>query len=166
MKRLFPLVAAALLATVIDAAAQNAVFVARHAERADAGSGATTMATDPELSDIGRTRAQSLAAMLKDAGVTVIFVTEYKRTQQTAEPLAKLLGIQATVVSAKDTQGLIEKVKAVTGRALVVGHSNTVPEVLGKLGVENPPKLADSDYGDLFLVSRGDTTTLFRLHYR
>ncbi|MBA2259799.1 MAG: histidine phosphatase family protein [Acidobacteria bacterium] len=166
MKRLFPLVAAALLATVIDAAAQNAVFVVRHAERADAGSGATTMATDPELSDIGRTRAQSLAAMLKDAGVTVIFVTEYKRTQQTAEPLAKLLGIQATVVSAKDTQGLIEKVKAVTGRALVVGHSNTVPEVLGKLGVENPPKLADSDYGDLFLVSRGDTTTLFRLHYR
>jgi len=166
MKRLFPLVAAALLATVIDAAAQNAVFVVRHAERADAGSGATTMATDPELSDIGRTRAQSLAAMLKDAGVTVIFVTEYKRTQQTAEPLAQLLGIQATVVSAKDTQGLIEKVKAVTGRALVVGHSNTVPEVLGKLGVENPPKLADSDYGDLFLVSRGDTTTLFRLHYR
>ncbi len=166
MKRLFPLVAAALLATVIDAAAQNAVFVVRHAERADAGSGATTMATDPELSDIGRTRAQSLAAMLKDAGVTVIFVTEYKRTQQTAEPLAKLLGIQATVVSAKDTQGLIEKVKAVTGRALVVGHSNTVPEVLGKLGVENPPKLADSDYGDLFMVSRGDTTTLFRLHYR
>ena len=166
MKRLFPLVAAALLATVIDAAAQNAVFVVRHAERADAGSGATTMATDPELSDIGRTRAQSLAAMLKDAGVTVIFVTEYKRTQQTAEPLAKLLGIQATVVSAKDTQGLIAKVKAVTGRALVVGHSNTVPEVLGKLGVENPPKLADSDYGDLFMVSRGDTTTLFRLHYR
>ncbi len=116
--------------------------------------------------EVGRARAQSLAATLKDAGVTAIFVTEYKRTQQTAAPLAQLLGIQPTVVSAKDTQGLIEKVKAVTGRALVVGHSNTVPEVLGKLGVENPPKLADSDYGDLFMVSRGDTTTLFRLHYR
>lgn len=166
MKRLFPLVAAALLATVIDAAAQNAVFVTRHAERADAAAGAPMMASDPELSDVGRARAQSLAEMLKDAGVTAIFVTEYKRTQQTAEPLAKLLGIQPTVVSAKDTQGLIEKIKVLTGRALIVGHSNTVPEVLGKLGVENPPKLADSDYGDLFMVSRGDTTTMVRLHYR
>ena len=166
MKRLFPLVAAALLATVIDAAAQNAVFVTRHAERADAAAGAPMMASDPELSDVGRARAQSLAATLKDAGVTAIFVTEYKRTQQTAEPLAKLLGIQPTVVSAKDTQGLIEKIKVLTGRALVVGHSNTVPEVLGKLGVENPPKLTDSDYGDLFMVSRGDTTTMVRLHYR
>ena len=56
--------------------------------------GATSMANDPDLSDVGRTRAQALATALKDAGVTAIFVTEYKRTQQTAEPLAKLLGIQ------------------------------------------------------------------------
>ena len=142
MKRLLLFVGAALLGTVIDAAAQNAVFVVRHAERADGGAaGATSMANDPDLSDVGRTRAQALAAALKDAGVTAIFVTEYKRTQQTAEPLAKLLGIQPTIVSAKDAPGLLDKAKAVTGRALIVGHSNTVPDILGRLGVENPPKL-------------------------
>ena len=166
MKRLFLLVGAALLATAIDAAAQNAVFVVRHAERADSGAGMTSMANDPDLSDIGRTRAQALAATLKDAGVTAIFVTEYKRTQQTAEPLAKMLGIQPTVVNAKDAQGLIDKIKAATGRALIIGHSNTVPDILGRLGVENPPKLADADYTDLFMVSFGGQATLYRLHYR
>jgi phosphohistidine phosphatase SixA len=165
MKRLFLLTGAALLATVMDAAAQDVIFVVRHAERADAG-GTTMMATDPELSDVGRTRAQSLATSLKDAGITAIFVTEYKRTQQTAEPLAKMLGIQPTVVNAKDAQGLIEKVKAVTGRALIVGHSNTVPDILARLGVQDPPKLADSDYDNLFMVGFGDRTVLFRLHYR
>jgi phosphohistidine phosphatase SixA len=166
MKRLLLLVSAVLLATATDVAAQTTVFVVRHAERADSGASATNMATDPELSDVGRTRAQALAATLKDAGVTAIFVTEYKRTQQTAEPLAKLLGIQPTVVSAKDGQGLIGKVKAATGRALIVGHSNTVPDILGRLGVANPPKLADGDYDDLFVVSGGEKTALLRLHYR
>ena len=176
MKRLVPLFAAAVIghgATLCntvgfaaETAAQQTVYVVRHAERADAGAGATTMATDPDLSDAGRARAQALAATLKDAGVTLILVTEYKRTQQTAEPLAKLLGVQPSVVNAKDSPGLLEKVKAATGPVLIVGHSNTIPEILAKLGVENPPKLADGDYDNLFIVSGSEKRTLLRLHFR
>jgi broad specificity phosphatase PhoE len=155
------------LLVALPTAAQQAVFVVRHAERADTASGAApAMATDPDLSDAGRARAESLAAALKDAKITAIFVTPYKRTQQTAEPLAKALGIQPTAIDPKDAAGLIEKVKATTGNVLVVGHSNTVPDVLTRLGIADAPKLADTDYDNLFLVIRGDKSSLVRLHYR
>lgn len=156
-----------LLFFALPAAAQQAVFVVRHAERADTASGdAPMMATDPDLSDAGRARAASLAAALKNAKITAIFVTPYKRTQQTAEPLAKALGIQPIAIDPKDAAGLIEKVKAATGNVLVVGHSNTVPDVLTRLGIADAPKLADSDYDNLFLVIRGEKSSLVRLHYR
>ena len=167
MKRLF---ASALLCAVLLPAvtlAQHPVFVVRHAERADAGTATgTNMANDPELSDAGKARAQSLATLLKDAGVTAIYVTEFKRTQQTAEPLAAALGIQPTVVSAKDAASIVEKVRAGKGAALIVGHSNTVPDVLARLGIANPPKLGDADYDNLFVVAGGDKPSLIRLHYR
>lgn len=156
-----------LLFFAVPAAAQPLVFVVRHAERADAGTGgATTMATDPDLSDAGRARAESLAAALKDAKITAIFVTPYKRTRQTAEPLATALGVQPTEIDAKDMGRLIEKVKAASGNVLVVGHSNTVPDILSKLGADDAPKLADADYDNLFVVIRGAKPSLLRLHFR
>ena len=146
--------------------ANQAVFVVRHAERADGGAGGAMSGTDPDLSEAGRARAESLATLLKDAKITAIFVTPYKRTRQTAEPLAKALGLEIVAVDPKDTAGLIEKVKAVSGNALVVGHSNTVPDVLTRLGIADPPKLADADYDNLFVVMRGEKPSLLRLHFR
>lgn len=167
MKLTLFLAAAALLATAVAASAQNAVFVVRHAERADAVTGGQTMmATDPDLSDVGKARAKSLAAALKDAGIKAIYTTEYKRTRQTAEPLAKALGIEVTVVPARDMPGLIEKVKAATANVLVIGHSNTVGDVIARLGVTDPVKLTDDDYDNLFVVVRGTTPSLIRLHFR
>ena len=111
------------------------------------------MATDPELSAAGHARAQSLATMLRDARITAIFVTQYKRTQQTAAPLAKALGITPTVITSKDLPGLIAKVRDATGNVLVVGHSNSVPDVLKQLGVADAPSIADDEYDNLFIVT-------------
>lgn len=165
MRRL--LLSVVLLLLAVPAAAQHAVFVVRHAERADAGTTASPMmASDPDLSDAGKARAQSLAAALKDARITAIYTTEYKRTQQTAEPLAKALGITPTVVSARDMPALIDKLKAGKGNALVVGHSNTVGDVIARLGVAEPVKLEDADYDNLFIVTTGEKPSLLRLHFR
>jgi broad specificity phosphatase PhoE len=156
-----------ILLFAAPAAAQQLVFVVRHAERADAAAGSSPMmASDPDLSEAGRTRAQSLATMLKDAKIAAIFVTPYKRTRQTAEPLAKALGIEATAIDPKDAAGLIEKVRAVKGNVLVVGHSNTVPDVLTRLGATDAPKLDDTEYDNLFVVIGGEKPTLVRLHFR
>ena len=160
-----------VLATASLAAAQT-VFVVRHAERADAaGSGAAPrqemmMASDPELSAAGRARAEALASMLKDAGVTAIFATEYKRTQQTAAPLAKLLGITLQSVPSKDTAALVGRVKSAKGDVLVVGHSNTVPEIVKALGIDIPITVGEADYDNLFVVTLGPKPALLRLHFR
>ena len=166
MKRAFVLAVLAITLSA-PAVAQQAVFVVRHAERADShGGGATTMATDPDLSDTGRARAKSLAGVLKDAGIVAIFVTEYKRTQQTAEPVAQALGITPTIVNARDVAALVQKTQAAGGNVLVVGHSNTIPEIIAGLGASERIKLADTDYDDLFVVVRGDSPKLLRIHYR
>lgn len=150
-----------------QAAAQSTVFIVRHAERADDAAGAKpSMAADPDLSGEGRTRADSLATLLKDAGITTIFSTEFKRTQQTATPLAKSLNVRVTTVSSKEPATLTEQVKAAKGNVLVVGHSNTVPDLLKALGVDTPVKMGESDYDNLFIVVRGEKPTLVRLHYR
>jgi broad specificity phosphatase PhoE len=166
-RRLFAIALAAGVCSIAsEAAAQHPVYVVRHAERADSGAGAMTMATDPDLSETGRGRAQALATVLRDAGITTILVTEYKRTQQTAEPLAKMIGVQPVIVSAKDPAALGEKARTAGGPVLIVGHSNTIPDVLARLGVENPPKLADADYDNLFIVTGSEKRTLLRLHFR
>ena len=156
-----------ILTLAIDATAQQTVFVVRHAERADAAiGGSPMMAADPDLSDAGKARAASLAVMLKDADVKAIFTTEFKRTQQTAEPLAKALGITIVTVAAGDPAKLLQALKAAGGNALVVGHSNTVPVLLNGLGVSTPVTIGDSDYDNLFVVTTGPSPAMIRLHFR
>jgi phosphohistidine phosphatase SixA len=167
MKRTLILAAAAVLCVAATASAQHAVFVVRHAERADAAVNASPMmASDPDLSEAGKARARSLVDTLKDAGITAIYVTEYKRTQQTAEPLARALGVPVTTVPARDMPALIEKVKAATGNALVVAHSNTVGPVIAGLGITEAVELTDRDYDNLFIVVRSEKPALIRLHFR
>ncbi len=147
--------------------AQPAIFVVRHAERADTGTaGASMMAADPDLSTAGVARAESLAAMLKDARITAIYTTEYKRTKQTAAPLAKALRIEAIAITSKDTATLGQKLKGATGNVLVVGHSNTIPAAIEALGVTEPVTIGESDFDNLFVVIRTAPPKLVRLHYR
>src|SRR5438045_946173 len=87
------------------ATAQSTVFIVRHAEKADASK-------DTDLSDAGRARAEALAKLLKDANITAIYTTEFKRTQQTAAPLAKDLGLTVTTLPADDSTALTAKVRA------------------------------------------------------
>lgn len=150
-----------------SAADAQAIFLVRHAERADAGMAAASMTgADPDLSPAGKARAESLAVMLEDAGIRTIFATEYKRTQQTAAPLGRRLGVEPMVVTSKDTAGLVQTLKATTGNVLVVGHSNSVPEILRLLGIHERVTIEETAFDDLFIVSRAGAPALLRLHYK
>lgn len=150
------LLASALLST---ATAQSTIFVVRHAEKADA-------TKDPDLSEAGRARAEALAKALRDAKIVAIYATEFKRTQQTAAPLAKALGITVTVLPAQDIAALIAKLRALKGNALVVGQGDTIPNVIKALGVSEPINIAGNDYDNLFAVVLDKKPQLIRLHYR
>jgi broad specificity phosphatase PhoE len=162
-RSLLILVLALLVAA--PAAAQSSVFLVRHAERADTGMSPAPGA-DPDLSEAGKARAESLATVLKDANITVIFTTEYKRTQTTAAPLAKALGLTAKIVPAKSTADLVKQIRAEKGNVLVVGHGNTVPDIIKSLGVSTPVTIPDDQFDKLFIVSREPSLSVLQLHYR
>ena len=72
----------------------------------------------------------------------------------------------ATVVKADETAALVAKLKAAKGAVLVVGHSNTVPEVMTALGVKPAVTIADSEFDNLFIVLTGTKPTMVRLRYK
>jgi broad specificity phosphatase PhoE len=152
-RRLF--LALLLLGAPAIASAQKLVIVVRHAERADGGAGTsmTGAPADPLLSAAGEARAAKLAAMLADSGITAIMVTEFRRTQDTAKPIAAKLGLTPEVVKAAETPDLLSRLKTkhVNDVVLVVGHSNTIPAIIKAL-TGRDVNVADSEYDDLFFV--------------
>ena len=158
MKRLAVIFSIAFLLAVTANAAPT-IFVVRHAEKASTGG------NDPDLSPQGQKRAEALASILKDSQVTSVFVTELKRTQETAAPTAKAAHVTPTVIPANDIGALVEKLRALNGNALVVGHGNTIPELLKALGIATSVSIPEDDYSEIFVVLTGDTAQLLRLHY-
>jgi len=149
------------------ASAQKMVILTRHAERAD---GLTTMMTasgapaDPPLSAAGTARAEKLAAMLADANITAIFTTEFRRTKDTAAPLAAKLKLTPEAVPAAQTAAVIGKIKAhPNDTVFVVGHSNTVAAIIKALGGPDVA-IGDNEYDNLFLYVPA-TKTLTRIRY-
>ena len=141
------------------AAAQSTIFLVRHAEKASDGD-----AKDPNLSEAGRARAEALAVVLKDAKITSIYATEFKRTQQTAAPTAKLTQLPVTIVPAKEMETLVAKLKSSEGNVLVVGHSNTIPDILHSLGSPETITIKDEDYDNLFVFNLAVPAQVIRLH--
>jgi broad specificity phosphatase PhoE len=139
------------------------IFLVRHAERATISG---RVPSDTGLSSSGQTRAMALAQELKDAKITGIYTTEYKRTRETAMPLARLASIRPEVVPADDLRALTSKLKQASGNVLVVGHSNTLPQIINALGVRTRVTVSESDYDNLFLVVGSPRRDLIQLHYR
>jgi phosphohistidine phosphatase SixA len=147
--------------------AASAIFIVRHAERADAARSGQPPASmtppadnrmtgpaNPGLSPAGDARAARLAAMLRAAGIARIFTTEFARTRATAEPLARSSGVPVVALPANDLPALMARLSERGGPALVVGHSNTIPEILKALGVKEHITIGDAEYDNLFIVIR------------
>ena len=88
---------------------------------------------------------------------------------ETAEPLAKTLGLEIRVNAGEDTDGLVRLLRSENGkdRVLVVGHWSTIPEILKALGYPEEVKIERSAYDNLFVViPRGEQAPLvLHLHY-
>jgi phosphohistidine phosphatase SixA len=137
------------------------VFMVRHAEK-------TTGSADPGLSATGLKRADCLANTLKDAGIKNIYVTEAKRTQQTAEPLAKRLKVTPTVMKAEDSANLVRNLLyAGNGNTLVVGHSDTLPVIVARMKVGTVSPIGEAEYDRLIMFTsmEGSVTPIVTIHY-
>ena len=135
-------------------AGATTVVVVRHAEKS------TDDPRDPSLSAAGEDRARALSSVLRDAGVTDIYTTQYKRTRQTAEPLAQQSGISIVerpinaANSATYARDLTQEIltRSAGKGVLVVGHSNTVPDIVKSLSGSAVPAMTDSEYDHIFVI--------------
>jgi broad specificity phosphatase PhoE len=131
------------------------VFVIRHMQKA-AGD-------DPSLTAEGAAGAQRLADLLADDGIVAIFASRTKRAMETATPLARRLGITVVTYDPRHPEPMASAVAAARGSVLVVGHSNTVHDLVGRFGAPPPPPLTEEDYGTVFVVQADGGVTTFEV---
>lgn len=168
LRRRFPAVHALLLLVLFLMAGTAAshrwmettttIILVRHAEKA------AEPREDPPLTAVGEARAAALVEALGNAGITAVYSTPWKRTQQTARPIAERLGVPVTtfdVTPGEKSYGELYAAELLAkhrGRVvLVVGHSNTVPGILRGLGVADVRDIADMEYDNLFVVTVPET---------
>lgn len=131
------------------------VIVIRHAEKVAEGD-------NPGLSEAGVKRAAELIRVAEDAGVSIIYTTQLKRSLDTARPLASSLNVPIVPVEiTKENAAAYPAALAKTvlsknagSVVLIIGHSNTVPLIVEALGGKRPPPIDDAtEFDRLFVVT-------------
>jgi phosphohistidine phosphatase SixA len=162
-RKILPLIAVLLLLSSLVVAQTSepvtTVYLVRHAERA------AEPQQDPPLTEQGVARSQALARLLSTAGIKAILTSQATRTKLTAEPLATKLGITPTALTLKvsstnprqiteeSTKETVDKILSAGGNVLVVGHSNSIPDVIKMLGGDVTPTIDEKKFDDLFIVT-------------
>ena len=135
------------------------IYVVRHLEKEDT-------ALDPALTTDGHRRADGLAQMLSESGIERIYSTMYRRGVGTALPLARRLTLPVEFYQPDQGDALVSDVLNLRQNALIIGHSNTVADLVGAFGGETE-ELSEDRYGDVFqLLIRydGDDVAVQQLH--
>lgn len=153
-----------MLAAAPPVAAQaGTILLVRHAEKASATG-------DAPLSAAGIRRTAALVDALRAWPLDLIVTSQYRRSQETAAPVAAAQGVSPTVIRlegdrAEDTRRIVARLTALPagGTALVVGHSNTLMPLVAAWGGPTLPDLCDSRYDALFILQRSPGDTVARL---
>jgi broad specificity phosphatase PhoE len=132
----------------------------RHAEKQ------TTPPGDPPLTSAGKVRARNLARILRQVGIKAILTSQFVRTRETARPLAEAIGVAPTVVSIEinpsdpgtvteqSIKDFVDRILQHSGDpVLVVGHTNTIPQIIGMLGGDRTPNIPETEFDNLFIVT-------------
>ncbi|MBK6938648.1 MAG: histidine phosphatase family protein [Planctomycetes bacterium] len=129
------------------------LVLSRHAEKGDDD------ARDPSLSAAGHERATRLAATFARVSKPRLFATEYRRTQQTLEPLARAARVEVVVKPAADVDAWIATLReGREGVTIVATHSNVVPRLAAAFGVtladlDAKGNLPEAEYGRVVVLT-------------
>lgn len=140
------------------AVAPRTVVLVRHAEKDPQGN-----AKNPSLSQAGAERAERLAKLFAHLAPTRVLASELARTQETAKPLAKAAAVTIDILPAGKPDAWVEEIeKAAPGAVVVaVGHSNTVPAIASRLGVDvgrlvdgaGGKQIDEAEFGRVFVIT-------------
>jgi phosphohistidine phosphatase SixA len=150
------LILTGFIAPNVMATDTNIIYLTRHAEKLDTGS-------DPSLSEAGQLRAMNIATMLQKAQINGIYSTSYNRTLETATPLSELISVGVQTYNPSALSDFSVSLKTLIGNTLVVGHSNTTPELVTLLGGDAGTTIDESEYDRLYQLifnQDGSVTTV------
>ena len=124
---------------------ETVVVLIRHSDRVQG---------QDQLSDIGLVRSQELVHVLEKAGVDAIIRSDTNRTAQTAAPLAAATGITPVVFPPNNIAAFVDEIRSHSGETVfVIGHSNTVPQIIATLGGPGIPEIAETEFDNLFVLT-------------
>lgn len=159
--------APSLAAQVCSDLAGSSIYLVRHAEKLEG--------SDPGLTEAGKARAEALREELADIDLDAIYVTQWKRTQETAAPVAEAQGLPLTVHSteSRSVSGHVQEVMSDLNAnhcgetVLLVGHSNTLPRIIYTLTGKQIRELSEQTYNRLFHIrfEAGQPIELIRTDY-
>ncbi len=143
-----------------EAVQPSTIFLVRHAEKADEPE------DDPGLTPEGRERARDVARLLVDAEITHVHSSDFERTRHTGQPLADELGLSMNLYDHGDPGPFLDEVMATPGRHVIVGHSNTLPDLAERLGGDGYGEIVEAwEYNRLYILTpspQGMETVLLR----
>jgi broad specificity phosphatase PhoE len=139
------------------------IILIRHAER----NNPTAADPDPHLNAAGHARANKLIHALGQSGINAIYRSHFIRAKETAQPLATHLGLSTIEIDEafEIRSDILSNHAGET--VLVIGHSDTVPELINQLGGGSLPIIDDSEFDNLFVVKviGSDESSVTRLKY-
>ena len=157
-----PLLMSGLVLMAADSAVHTIVMV-RHADKLNPTG-------DTVLNKKGQARARLLAETLRDAKVSRIFYSPFIRMRQTGKPISELTGVKPVEISADELDKLVAELRRGEPGAttLVIHHSNTIPDIVKKLGGGAIPPIPESEYDRMLVVTvppAGGGTHVVTLRY-
>jgi phosphohistidine phosphatase SixA len=165
MRYVFPVF---VLATVLYACGHT-YYIVRHAEKAGPPMHAAMMmmTNDPPLSEEGNERALLLKELMQNKKIGHVFATHTIRSKSTAQPTADYFGLEIEMYKPVPDSAWISRLKSLSKNTLIVGHSNTVDDIVNKLcGKIILQDLQDNAYDNLFIVrKKGKRFILSRRKY-
>ncbi len=132
---------------LLTACSTTTVYIVRHGEK-------VSEADTTDLNAAGKQRAIALADTLASKQIDSIFTTPYRRTRQTAEPLAQRMNLRMVEYPAKSNDVIVNRVSQIRGKTvLIVGHSNTILDIAKGFGTQpTMTKIESGDFDNLFRV--------------
>ena len=135
------------------------VILIRHADRDVPPPGAPDY-PGPSLNDKGMARSRELVHVLSTSGIQAICTSKYTRAKMTAKPF---FAEHSNLPLVRLNEATELKDHILTHHAgqtvLVVGHGNTVPELIALLGGPSLPVIDDCEFDNLFVLVRYSTTS-------
>jgi len=134
------------LALEPTASTNKTIYLVRHAEK-------QLDKRDPALTACGTQRAKQLATMLEEAGIEKVYSTNYQRTKQTAAPLAQKLNLEVNEYDPRKLAEFSKQVKKEQGSLLIVGHSNTTPQLTALVANTVVKPITEKEYQMLYQIT-------------